>query len=508
MCGLCDCTSANLSNPLERVLHALAPATAEDYNQGGIPPYVLQLEVDANPSGKLGSYQPDGPTKTSTNAFFQPLGTNGCACVTCHQPPSGMSFSVRNVRKRLHATGGTDPIFAPVDGANCPDLVPDTATSGALYGGLKGKGKKAFKEAHSPLLTKGLIRIPLPVPANAEYTIRTVTDPTGCNYLGNNPKPFNTADDGTRIISVFRRPVISANLLNFKTKTGDCNPVDLDSPNKNGNIMWDGREPTLCTQAVDATLGHAQATVRPTPEQVAQIVDFETGIFSAQLRDKLAKRLDKDGATGGPVNMSAFAATAPEINFDLTTFTFTPFNEYDNWASVSGAGAEQRQSIARGQKIFNTRTFIISNVAGFNDVVNSNSVPGQCSTCHNVNHAGSDFLPGSQRDIGVGGHAVDFGGPPPAPDLPVFELTCTTGTLFNKATVTTNDPGMALITGKCSDIGRITVPTLRGLAAHEPYFNDGSAATLLDVVNFYDQRFKIGLSDQDKQDLVNFLNAL
>jgi len=49
---------------------------------------------------------------------------------------------------------------------------------------------------------------------------------------------------------------------------------------------------------------------------------------------------------------------------------------------------------------------------------------------------------------------------------------------------------------------------LRGLAARAPYFHNGSAATLMDVVNFYDQRFSIGFTDQQKQDLVNFLNTL
>ena len=46
------------------------------------------------------------------------------------------------------------------------------------------------------------------------------------------------------------------------------------------------------------------------------------------------------------------------------------------------------------------------------------------------------------------------------------------------------------------------------LAAHEPYFRDGSAKTLTDVVNFYNARFQIGLSAQDKKDLVAFLGAL
>ena len=70
------------------------------------------------------------------------------------------------------------------------------------------------------------------------------------------------------------------------------------------------------------------------------------------------------------------------------------------------------------------------------------------------------------------------------------------------------DPGRALISGKCADIGKTKGPILRGLAARAPYFHNGSAATLLDVVDFYDARFHIGFTDQEKQDLVNFLNAL
>ena len=73
---------------------------------------------------------------------------------------------------------------------------------------------------------------------------------------------------------------------------------------------------------------------------------------------------------------------------------------------------------------------------------------------------------------------------------------------------TVTDPGKALISGKCADVGKFKGPILRGLAARAPYFHNGSAATLMNVVNFYDQRFSIGFTDQQKQDLVNFLNTL
>jgi cytochrome c peroxidase len=52
------------------------------------------------------------------------------------------------------------------------------------------------------------------------------------------------------------------------------------------------------------------------------------------------------------------------------------------------------------------------------------------------------------------------------------------------------------------------VPILRGLASRAPYFHDGRAATLQDVVDFYDQRFDIGFTDDEKRDLIAFLDAL
>ena len=72
----------------------------------------------------------------------------------------------------------------------------------------------------------------------------------------------------------------------------------------------------------------------------------------------------------------------------------------------------------------------------------------------------------------------------------------------------TTDPGRALITGKWADVGKFKGPILRALAARAPYFHNGSAATLQDVVQFYDTRFSIGLTAQEKADLVAFLQAL
>jgi cytochrome c peroxidase len=59
-----------------------------------------------------------------------------------------------------------------------------------------------------------------------------------------------------------------------------------------------------------------------------------------------------------------------------------------------------------------------------------------------------------------------------------------------------------------SDDSHCKGPILRGLAARAPYFRNGSAATLSDVVEFYNQRFNLGFTDQQKSDLVEFLRTL
>src|ERR1700685_3249214 len=148
-----------------------------------------------------------------------------------HQPPSGMSVSVQNINDRLNAPNGQhDPIFAPVDGSDCPDLVPAANTSGAPLGGKTGKGTD-FNKSHSLILSRGVFRIFLPVPANADYTISAVSDPYGCNK-----PPNNTTSSGAQQISVYRRPLISGNLA-FVTNTRDSTlaaavpPSTVPTPN-------------------------------------------------------------------------------------------------------------------------------------------------------------------------------------------------------------------------------------------------------------------------------------
>jgi hypothetical protein len=259
-----------------------------------------------------------------------------------------------------------------------------------------------------------------------------------------------------------------------------------------------------------ATLIHGQAASALSKAQQDQIVGFESGIFTAQSVDTLAYDLNSDGATGGPKALFTelaqfFIGINDPLGMNPRNEPFNPniFNLYSGWDNRSGQsnGTPRRASIARGETIFNTKRFQITGVAGLNDISN-----GSCGICHDTPNVGNHSVK-APLNIGVAGAG---GNTPPALDtsgLPVFTLECTSGPLNGQQFVVT-DPGRALITGNCADIGKFKGPILRGLASRAPYFHNGSAATLDDAVEFYNQRFSIGFTEQEKRDLVNFLNAL
>ena len=80
--------------------------------------------------------------------------------------------------------------------------------------------------------------------------------------------------------------------------------------------------------------------------------------------------------------------------------------------------------------------------------------------------------------------------------------------LENAVTGPTTDPGKALVSGLCSDVARTKGPILRGLAARAPYFHNGAAASLSQLLDFYNQRFQMNLTSQEKEQLIAFLNSL
>ncbi len=117
-----------------------------------------------NESGRARTINVSGfPVFATHNPFFLALGTNGRSCVNCHRPENNMTVTPASLQERFEETEGTDPIFRTNDGSNSP--LADVSTVAAR------------QSAYSMLLTKGLIRVGLPVPATAEFELAAVDEP-------------------------------------------------------------------------------------------------------------------------------------------------------------------------------------------------------------------------------------------------------------------------------------------------------------------------------------------
>ncbi len=408
-----------------------------------------------DPSGQLRLLNQSGEVQTKDHPFFTPLGVNGRACVTCHQPTSAMSLSLDLIRMRWAETDGQDPLFAAIDGSNCPNLAQDK------------------EESHSLLLERGLFRVALPWPPVApsgnvvkpDFRIEVVRDPTGCNR---NPAS----------ISVYRRPRVAANLKYIALPTGVT-------------LMADGREPNLQSQAITAVLTHEQAKAAPSPAQLQQIEDFERQFFMAQQWDNLGGLLAEPGGPAllGADNLARGAAGAGAV--PTAGNLAASFDPWRNLAAPNLAIRQRafRESILRGVDLFASREFVLPD-----------GKRGTCATCHR---------PAINRSMDIG--TTNLPTAKDSPELPLFRITCNASAAPHPQlgrSFLTQDPGRALITGKCADVGSIVMQQFRGLTARAPYFANGSAADLDELVDFYDRRFHIGLTDKEKQDLANFLTIL
>jgi hypothetical protein len=399
-------------------------------------------------------------------------------------------------------------MFAMVDGANCPNLAKEDPAS------------------HSLLLNRGLFRVGIPwppaprngVPVVPEFEIEVVRDPTGCNT-----SPDYGLESAKPTISVYRRPRVAANTkyvsypgnaLNAKRLAMVTDRDPFTGQYMSMNIMSDAREASLRTQAISAARDHLQMNGTLPEDMMEKIVAFEEQIYAAQVESNIGGALAYEGGPEalGPRNLERLERGLGD-NFGVPLF-----RNFDMWTPAPGETQEQREfreSVARGHDVFFIRVFFVTDTAHINTVGLGNPMKRTCATCHNSAMVGTDLSAGW---VDVGTTNLPFARqsvPNPWSDaeheLPLFKITCNEEARphpFLGREIYTQDPGRALISGKCYDVGSIVMGQFRGLAARAPYFSNGSAGTLRDLVDFYDRRFNIGYTEQEKVDLTNFLSVL
>jgi hypothetical protein len=395
--------------------------------------------VDSNTPASVDAVPPTpvDPATRGDAAFHEHaltgLGGNGRACSDCHMDSDSFQLSPADVEARfqkMSSSGVDDPLFRPID---ADDFVAHGASAGD----------------YTNLRQNGLVRVRMPLPPNIK-----VVDPSSCMTAGA-PAPCDTATTYAVSAATFTdvwRSVPS--VLNVSISGSDSNPsVWPRGPNPQGGYQLDARADTLQNQARGAFLGHAQIVVAPGASILDDVAAYESGL-----------------------------AANPE----------PPLNELET----------------KGKAVFDRA----------------------CGTCHNGPGMSSPITGASQAmqairyhdDFAACPRPVDTVSParwnlPPCPPAlarneQTYEISFADGFKMRR---TTSDPGRALLTGfvysdvpaadgSCGhppcgplfldDWKKLDIAPLHGISKTAPYFHNNSAATLEDVVMFYEEFFKRSLA--------------
>jgi cytochrome c peroxidase len=456
------------------------------------------------------------------NSFFDPsLGTNGQACVTCHQPSQGFSVTPEFIRLRFATTQGLDPLFRATDTADRPDA--DLSSP------------QARREAFDLFRDLGVVRIGKTLPATAEFSVVPQNTPR----FGPLPNPHDPQSDGAPTLSLFRRSIATTN-TRFQSV-----------------VLWDGRQNIhdLRTQ-VKAAARTLMLGRNVSDAQADNAALFMTSVFTAQDVDFHAGSLSAAGARGGVDNLKNLATSPQAPCLPLTDpaqatsvppvtppptgciAPTRPFDLFTAWQNLPRTTEFRpgRASVARGEQIFNTRQFTFPGLPG----------TFACTACHTTTDIGNfpfvapvNTAPNASLFVRYGLDSPEFLAHLKSRDarmasfvertakLPVYTISLNvpqaeigsrcgpailprldTGQPILESLTHSTDPGRAMVTGLCTDLGGFKPPILRGLAMRGPFFHNGAAETLEDVVNFYDVLLRANFTQQDREDLLAFLRAL
>jgi mono/diheme cytochrome c family protein len=268
--------------------------------QAALSDHVDNLRPFQNANGAAASFSTTGGID-QTGEFFIAHGSNGRSCNSCHAVQDAWSLSPATLQQLFNDTGGTDPVFNPLDAKN-PATNDLTTVEGRRF-------------AYQNLLEKGVFRRGGAPRAVRDWDLIAVDDPNGFANL-------------TRMVAWHR----TSPLINLSLGTT--------------RIHWDGGMQTgapptvragLETQATKSIPGAQQAPAT-TPEVVANVVDFEIALYGGQTIVNGIGDLVTNGSTGGPAQLALQERASGR--FDL----------FDAWRDDTN---EKRAQIARGQDLFN-----------------------------------------------------------------------------------------------------------------------------------------------------------
>lgn len=269
--------------------------------------------------------------------------------------------------------------------------------------------------------------------------------------------------------------------MGVHAKFGQRNAPTVLNAMFNIEQFWDGREPTLEAQAKDPILNPIEMGM---PDQATVVKKLET-ITEYQMGFKAAF----GSAPNYPDLQKAIAAyERTQIAFDA------PFDRF-----MAGNDRALTAQQKRGWAIFNGQ--------------------GRCMSCHGWNPTRPLFTDDRFHNIGVSAHNAQF--VPHARQALALIAHGASPQEIDRLAISTemSEVGRFLVTKQPHDIGAFRTMGLRNLYVTEPYFHDGSQATIWDTLDHYNKGgvqnpfldggiVPLGLSEQQEDDLAAFLLSL
>ena len=246
--------------------------------------------------------------------------------------------------------------------------------------------------------------------------------------------------------------------------------------------FWDGREPSLEDQARDPILNPVEMGMKSPDEVVAKI-----GAIAEY-------RKEFNGVFGQPPNYKDIARAIAAYERTQVAFD-SPFDRF-----MAGDPKAISEQAKRGWANFNGK--------------------GRCMSCHGWNPTQPLFTDNRFHNIGVSAHKSDFV-PLARKALALIEQGGAGAQQLDRLAIQTDMSalGRFLVTKDPHDIGAFRTMGLRNLLVTEPYFHDGSQATLWDTIDHYNKGgvqnpfldggiVPLGLTEAEIDDLVAFLATL
>ncbi len=249
----------------------------------------------------------------------------------------------------------------------------------------------------------------------------------------------------------------------------------------NSGQFWDGRAQTLEEQAILPLIDADEMGNKSHDDVVARLqkIPEYTNLF---------REVFNTGVTIGGVAKALASFERTLVSAD------SPFDRFN-----AGNRDSMTEAAKRGMLTFRTKA--------------------RCNICHNINQSSPFLTDQNFRNTGVASNNSAF-------DTITHKATEMTQTNNSAAILRSlslqeggSELGRFIFTGNTLDIGAFRTPSLRNVELTAPYFHDGSAATLADVVRYYvkggnehplrDWELNaLSLTENEQSDVVEFLKSL